>query len=204
MPDFLFEQTSGYQKVVGVDEAGCGPWAGPVVASAVIFFEYNEKPWSKLNDSKKLSKKKRELLYYSLTNSSQLTYGVGIASVEEIDMLNIAKATCLAMQRAIIALPEKPNYILIDGIRKPQINIPFELIVKGDSKSLSIAAASIIAKVTRDQIMDDISKSYPEYGWSKNAGYGTSFHEQALKRLGVTPHHRKSFAPIRKLIEETA
>ena len=204
MPDFSFEQNCGYEKIAGIDEAGCGPWAGPVVASAVIFYEYNEKIWSNLDDSKKLSKAKRESLYDNITNSSQLAYGVGIASVEEIDSLNIAKATCLAMERALSSLNEKPDYVLVDGIRKPQINIPLELIIKGDSRSFSIAAASIVAKVTRDRIMDKIGETYPEYGWSKNAGYGTSFHQQALKCYGVTPHHRRSFLPIRKLIDEAA
>lgn len=204
MPDFSFEQNCGYEKVAGIDEAGCGPWAGPVVASAVIFYEYNENVWSDLNDSKKLSKAKRELLYDSITNSSQVAYGVGIASVEEIDGLNIARATCLAMERAVSSLTVNPDYVLVDGIRRPQIDIPLELIIKGDGRSFSIAAASIVAKVTRDRIMDEIGKTYYEYGWSKNAGYGTSFHQQALKCYGVTPHHRKSFLPIRKLIDEAA
>jgi ribonuclease HII len=204
MPDFSFEQNCPYGRVAGVDEAGCGPWAGPVVASAVTFFEYDEKLWMNLNDSKRLSKAKREQCYDDLTNSKSLIYGVGVASVQEIDQLNIAKATCLAMERAISALCKKPDYVLVDGIRKPQIDIPVKLIVKGDSISLSIAAASIIAKVTRDRIMAEIGEVHPEYGWSKNAGYGTSFHQNALKCCGVTPHHRVSFAPIRKLLDEVA
>lgn len=203
-PDFAFEKKCDFKKVAGVDEAGCGPWAGPVVAASVIFHEYDENLWTDLNDSKKLSKSKREELYKKLTESKQLSYGIGIASVEEIDFTNIAKATVLAMKRAVMALPIRPEYLLIDGIRKPEIDIPFELIVKGDSKSLSIAAASIIAKVTRDEMMDQISKLHPEYGWTKNAGYGTALHQKALEEFGVTIHHRKSFAPIRKLIEVAA
>ncbi|MCX7343718.1 MAG: ribonuclease HII [Proteobacteria bacterium] len=204
MPDFSFEQNCHYERVAGVDEAGCGPWAGPVVASAVTFFEYDEKLWMNLNDSKKLSKTRREQCYDDITNSKKLNYSVGMASVQEIDQLNIAKATCLAMERAILALCEKPDYVLIDGIRKPQIDIPVKLIIKGDSISLSIAAASIVAKVTRDRMMTEIGEMHPEYGWAKNAGYGTSFHQQALQCYGVTSHHRASFAPIRKLLDEAA
>ena len=204
MPDFCLERECQYQKVAGIDEAGCGPWAGPVVAASVIFFEYNEALWQGLNDSKKLSKIKREQYYAQLTSSTQLAYGVGITSVDEIDELNIANATCLAMERAVSALPIEPEFALIDGIRKPKINIPLSLVVKGDSLSLSIAAASIIAKVTRDQIMTSLGEEYPEYGWCQNAGYGTALHQHALKCYGVTPHHRKSFAPIRQLLNEAA
>ncbi len=204
MPDFSFEQKIGSQKVSGIDEAGCGPWAGPVIAAAVIFFEYNQQLWSNLNDSKKLTVKKREQCFEVLTNSASLVYGIGMASVEEIDSLNIANATRLSMERAISALPIQPDHVLIDGIRKPSINIPLTMIVKGDSLCLSIAAASIIAKVTRDRIMTDLAKNYPMYYWSRNAGYGTALHQEALKNHGVTPHHRKSFAPIRVLLGEAA
>jgi len=204
MPDFCLEKNCKYTKIAGIDEAGCGPWAGPVVAASVIFFEHNEELWNDLNDSKKLSKIKREQCYVKLVNSPQLVYGVGIATVTEIDTLNIAKATCLAMERAMLALPEKPEYALVDGIREPKINTPLKLVIKGDSISLSIAAASIIAKVTRDSIMAEIGEKYPEYGWSKNAGYGTALHQHALKCYGVTPYHRTSFSPIRKLINEAA
>ncbi|MEI7494089.1 MAG: ribonuclease HII [Alphaproteobacteria bacterium] len=204
MPDFSFEQKIISQKVAGVDEAGCGPWAGPVVAAAVMFFEYNQGLWAGLNDSKKLTTKKREQCFEMLTNSTSLVYGIGSASVEEIDNLNIGNATRLSVERAIAALPIQPEHVLIDGIRKPTINIPFTMIVKGDSLSLSISAASIIAKVTRDRIMTELSKKYPVYCWSKNAGYGTSIHQDALRNYGVTPHHRKSFAPIRALLGEAA
>lgn len=204
MPDFSFEKKLAPKKIVGVDEAGCGPWAGPVVAAAVMFFEYNDDIWSKLDDSKKLTMQKRQECFLLLTNSSSLIYGIGFSSVEEIDALNIANATCLAMKRALESLSIQPEHALIDGIRKPQINIPCTMITKGDGISLSIAAASIIAKVTRDQVMSDLEKKYPEYCWSKNAGYGTALHQEALKKYGITPHHRKSFAPIRALLSEVA
>jgi ribonuclease HII len=204
MPDFSFEETYSSKKVAGLDEAGCGPWAGPVVAAAVMFFEYNQETWNALNDSKKLSLKKRQECFELLINSSTLVYGIGISSVEEIDTLNIANATCLAMKRSLESLSMRPDHVLIDGNRKPSIDIPFTMIIKGDSLSLSISAASIIAKVTRDQRMHDLEKDYPEYYWSRNAGYGTALHQKALKKHGVTPHHRRSFAPIRALLGEVA
>jgi ribonuclease HII len=204
MPDFSFEQKIESQKVAGVDEAGCGPWAGPVIAAAVMFFEYNQQLWGNINDSKKLTAQKREHCFEVLTNSASLVYGIGSASVEEIDSLNIGNATRLSVERAIAALPIQPEHVLIDGVRKPSINIPLTMIVKGDSLCLSIAAASIIAKVTRDRIMTDLAKNYPMYYWSRNAGYGTALHQEALKNYGVTPHHRKSFAPIRALLGEAA
>lgn len=204
MPDFSFEKNLSSKKVAGLDEAGCGPWAGPVVAAAVVFFEYNQEVWNTLNDSKKLTLKKRQQCFELLTNSSSLAYGVGISSVEEIDALNIANATCLAMKRALESLSTRPDHVLIDGNRKPPIDIPFTMIIKGDSLSLSISAASIIAKVTRDRIMHGLGKDYPEYYWSRNAGYGTVLHQEALKNYGVTPHHRRSFAPVRALLGEVA
>lgn len=204
MPDFFFEKKFHLKKIAGVDEAGCGPWAGPVIASAVIFSEYDQVFWANLNDSKKLSSQKRQEYFEMLTHSSSIIFGIGSASVEEIDELNIANATRLAMKRAIEDLSVPPEHVLIDGVRAPSINIPFTMITKGDSLSLSIAAASIIAKVTRDQIMRDLSKDYPMYCWSKNAGYGTALHREALKKYGLTPHHRKSFAPIRALLGKAA
>ncbi len=203
-PDFRLERECQHLSVAGIDEAGCGPWAGPVVAAAVVFFEHDEAAWQDLNDSKKLVRTKRDQCYAQLTSSAQLVYGVGSASVAEIDTLNIARATCLAMERAVLALPMQPEYALIDGIRKPKINLPLSLVVKGDSLSLSIAAASIIAKVTRDRIMTEIGAKYPEYGWENNAGYGTALHRHALNCYGVTLHHRRSFAPIRQLLNEAA
>lgn len=204
MPDFSYEKKLCLKKVAGVDEVGCGPWAGPVVASAVIFFEYDQTSWTSLNDSKKLTPQKRQKCFEMLMNSRSLIYGIGSASVEEIDEFNIANATRLAMKRAIKDLSIQPEHILIDGIREPSINIPFSMITKGDGLSLSIAAASIIAKVTRDKLMSDLAKDYPMYHWSKNAGYGTVLHQEALKEYGLTPHHRKSFAPIRALLRKVA
>ncbi len=204
MPDFSFEQKTQSQKVAGVDEAGCGPWAGPVIAAAVLFLKHDQSLWVALDDSKKLTALKRDKCFEALTNSSQLVYGIGSASVDEIDEINIGKATRLAMERAIANLPTEPEHVLIDGIRKPSISMPATMIVKGDRLSLSIAAASIIAKVTRDKIMQELGKDYPMYHWSRNAGYGTALHQDALKNHGITPHHRKSFAPIKALLGEAA
>ncbi len=199
-PDFSLEKRSPFEKIAGIDEAGCGPWAGPVVAASVIFLKYDEHQWSTINDSKKLSAKKREQCYEALVSSTDVVYSIGIANAQEIDQFNIARATCLAMEKAVEGLSSIPDYLLIDGIRKPPINIPSSTVIKGDSQSISIAAASIIAKVTRDKIMYDLSIEYPNYYWHKNAGYGTAQHQAALESHGITPHHRKSFAPIRALL----
>ncbi len=181
--------------IAGVDEVGRGPLAGVVVAAAVIFENENELP-SGINDSKKLSGSKRENLYDAIIKTSH--YGIGMASVEEIDKINILNASKLAMIRAVSNLPVKPHYILVDGNQPPDFNNLSKdkiiAIVKGDSKSISIAAASIIAKVTRDRLMTEISKDYPQYNWQKNAGYGTKEHLSAIKQYGITIHHRKSFS----------
>lgn len=202
MPDFSFElEHSG--RVCGVDEAGRGPWAGPVVAGAVIL---NQTTLSSalmvgLDDSKKLSAAKREVLYERLLSAPGVIWGVGSASVEEIDAHNILQATFLAMRRAVKDLGTTPDFALIDGNRVPP-GLPCEAraVVKGDSLSLSIAAASIIAKVTRDHLMVKLDVEFPGYGWANNAGYGTRQHQEAISRLGITAHHRKSFAPIRKIL----
>lgn len=192
MPDISLElQYSG--RIAGVDEAGRGPWAGPVVAGAVIL-NYNDIP-DGINDSKKLSAARRDALFESIIATASV--GIGIASVEEIDQLNILAATKLAMQRAVAALPHQPDRILVDGNQPPRFACPVDAIVKGDSKSLSIAAASIIAKVTRDRMMAALAQEFPVYGWEKNAGYGTALHQAGIKQHGITPHHRKSFAPIK-------
>lgn len=197
MPDFSFEQEVP-TPVAGIDEAGRGPWAGPVVAAAVILDPHNFP--AGLNDSKKLSARKRESLFNELQNCAQI--GVGLASVEEIDNINILQATFLAMQRAVDNLPAKPAFLLVDGNQKPPIDLPLKTITKGDSRSFSIAAASIIAKNHRDSLMRELAKTYPDYGWEKNAGYGTAQHRDALNLVGVTPHHRRSFAPIRKILTQ--
>ena len=198
MPDFSIEdQYPG--PVAGIDEAGRGPWAGPVVAAAVVLDRDNLPDG--LNDSKQLSQKKRELLFDLIRQSAQ--FGVGIGSVAEIDRINIARANDLAMERAVAALPCQPEFLLIDGRWVPRgLTLPARAVIKGDSLSLSIAAASIIAKVTRDRIMADLAQAHPGYGWETNQGYGTRAHAEALKSLGVTPHHRVSFKPIHNMLYE--
>ena len=196
MPDFTFEHTCT-PPVAGVDEAGRGPWAGPVVAAAVILPTGVLDPYllTRLDDSKKLKKGVREDLLAALEPVADI--GVGVASPTEIDDINILQATMLAMQRAIDGLSKTPVSVLVDGNRAPSIAAEVTTIVKGDSLSLSIAAASIVAKVTRDRMMTVLAEQYPGYGWERNAGYGTKEHKEALARLGVTPAHRQSFAPIR-------
>ena len=179
---------------VGIDEAGRGPLAGPVVAAAVVL----KKTITGLRDSKKLSKKKREELYQIIMQHSFV--GIGIASKEEIDCINILQASMLAMERAYQDLQQEADLILVDGIQKPLIkNVKIEAIVRGDSLISCISAASIIAKVERDKIMDQLDKEFPMYLWKKNAGYGTKEHLLAIHQFGASPHHRKSFAPIKFL-----
>jgi ribonuclease HII len=202
-PSFEFEnQYRG--AVAGVDEAGCGPWAGPVVAAAVIIDQslYPEIFLKRIDDSKKLNRKNREDLYKEIICHPSITYHIGISTIEEIDQFNIWGATQLAMVKAIHGLTSKPMQLLVDGKRKPNVDYPVELIVKGDQKSFSIATASILAKVKRDEIMGELHREYPDFGWDKNAGYGTAEHQRALKHVGITPYHRKSFAPIRSIISQ--
>ena len=199
MPDFQLEDES-LKPVAGFDEAGRGPWAGPVVASAVIL-PRDAMPvplLTKLDDSKKVRKTARETLFAELRAVAEI--GIGIASPAEIDEFNILQASMLAMQRAAEELNIKPASALVDGNHAPDIPYAVKTIVKGDGRSLSIAAASIVAKVTRDRIMADLSKKYPGYGWESNAGYGTKEHYNALLQLGATPEHRQSFTPIRNLL----
>lgn len=201
MADFKFEkQHKGY--VAGIDEAGRGPLAGPVVAAALIFKKTSElkKDFFDINDSKKLSVKKREY-YFSLLKSSPeiIDYGVGIASVEEIDKYNILQATYLAMHRATSHLKLTPQHILVDGNKSPKFICQSTPIVKGDQLSLSIAAASILAKTTRDHLMQDLSTEYPYYKWEKNMGYGTAEHLKAINEYGISPYHRLSFAPVKNM-----
>lgn len=199
MPDFdleriLIERYGG--PVAGVDEVGRGPWAGPVLAAAVILKP--EAPGdllSALNDSKKLTAKRREALALAIPDCAWI--GVGAASVREIDRMNILAASHLAMRRAVARLPRAPAACLVDGNRLPRLPCPAEAVVKGDSRSLSIAAASIVAKVLRDRLMARLAVRYPAYFWQNNAGYGTRAHQEGLAEAGVTAHHRRSFAPIR-------
>ncbi len=197
MPDFSFEDQHDC-LVAGVDEAGRGPWAGPVVAAAVILDRSNFPDG--LDDSKKLSGRNRAVLFAQLQERAII--GVGQASVDEIDDINILQATMLAMVRAIDNLPTIPGHILVDGNKIPKIEISCEAIIKGDARSFSIAAASIIAKKTRDDIMADLAKTWPDYGWERNAGYGTALHQKGLNLVGISPHHRKSYAPIRKIMTQ--
>ncbi|MEQ8379335.1 ribonuclease HII [Parvibaculum sp.] len=199
LPDYALETQAGAPSrlVCGVDEAGRGPLAGPVVAAAVII-DISNCP-DGLNDSKKLDAARREDLLAQLEFCAEI--GVGIASVEEIDSLNILQATMLAMTRAVASLPRAPHIALIDGNRcPPGLSCDARAVIGGDALALSIAAASIAAKVTRDQLMRDLSAAHPGYGFERHMGYGTPEHLDALSRLGATPAHRRSFAPIRNIL----
>ena len=193
--DELFSQ--GIVSVCGVDEAGRGPLAGPVCAAAVILPPYLEIPG--LNDSKKLSdKRRRELM--PVIKEQAIAYGIGMASHEEIDEINILQATFLAMERALAQLEGKVNFALIDGNREKDFGLPVMTVVKGDSRSANIAAASILAKVTRDDLMDLMAKDYPQYGFEIHKGYGTKAHYEALRTYGPSPIHRMTF--LRKFYGE--
>ncbi len=183
--------------IAGVDEAGRGPLAGPVVAAAVILDDL--KPIAGLADSKKLTALKRERLYDEI-RAKALCCSIAEATVEEIDELNILQATMLAMRRAVEGLRLKPTKVLVDGNRLPVLDVLAEAIVKGDSKVQAISAASILAKVTRDRWCEQIDHEYPAYGFAKHKGYGTEAHMQALKTHGATPWHRKSFAPVAEVL----
>lgn len=203
MPDFSLERACDRQPVAGIDEAGRGPWAGPVVAAAVILDDRTlpSELASHIDDSKLLTAAARAELFALLPMYALI--GVGQSSVAEIDRLNILRATFLAMTRAVERLPVKPAMALVDGNRAPSLPCPVRTIIGGDGLSLSIAAASIIAKVTRDRFMTELARVHPGYGWERNAGYGTAGHKQGLVRLGITPHHRRSFRPISELIHLT-
>ncbi len=203
MPDFSLEESLGLSTsavIIGVDEVGRGPLAGPVTAAAV--FVNRQKITldlsTKIDDSKKIPQKKRATISKQIERMAII--GMGWASSGEIDQLNILEATMIAMQRAVLSLRKQiifdPDYILIDGNKVPSFDFPSKAIVRGDEKSLSIAAASIVAKSKRDAFMTSLSKLYPCYGWEKNAGYGTREHLVAIERNGITAHHRRSFKPI--------
>ena len=185
---------AGYSCVCGIDEAGRGPLAGPVVAAAVVLPPGYALPG--LTDSKQLSAAKREKLYEALLQEPDVRKCIAHASVEEIDSLNILRATHLAMRRAAEGLLPQPDFCLIDGLPVPGFPIPSRALVKGDARCLSIAAASVLAKVARDHAMQELHRLYPQYGWDHNAGYGTREHMLALREYGITPHHRRSFAPV--------
>ncbi len=205
-PDYFFERQAVKKfngLVAGVDEAGRGPWAGPVAAAAVVFLDEAQVP-AGLNDSKKLTEDKRERLYDELREGEalgQVIIGVGIAGIERIDRDNILAASLWSMSEAVKGLRLQPACCLIDGNRLPALPMAGEPLVKGDGRSLSIAAASIIAKVTRDRLMRRLDDAFPHYKWAANKGYGTRDHRDALARHGVSPHHRRSFQPVRVLLE---
>lgn len=180
----------GYKLICGVDEAGRGPLAGPVCAAAVILPADIEIPG--LNDSKKLTDKRRRELF-PIIKDCAIAYGIAFADEKEIDEINILQATFRAMERAVCQLAQKPDFVLVDGNKLPQLDIPAEAVVQGDSRSASIAAASILAKVTRDDVMLELAQTYPEYGFDIHKGYGTKAHYEALRNHGACPAHRQSF-----------
>jgi len=202
MPSFRFElRCEG--RVAGIDEAGRGPLAGPVYAAAAVIDRERapRKLLRMIDDSKKLTLEQREEAYEAMIASGVVQFAVAEASVEEIDRINILQATYLAMRRAVQALTEQPEVVLVDGNRAPpQLGCRAETIVGGDAHSYSIAAASIFAKVTRDRYMHALALTYPGYGWETNRGYGSQQHLEALSLLGPTPHHRRSFAPVTRLV----
>ena len=197
-PDFSLEKESGFDLVAGVDEAGRGPLCGPVIAAAVIFPSYEIDIPVIIRDSKQMTHNMRAIAYEWITRNT--IWACAECSPKEIDELNILYASMLAMQRAVKKLSSTPQFCLIDGNRLPK-DLIGKPIVKGDSKSLSIAAASIIAKETRDKIMRDLAKQYPEYEWEKNAGYPTASHLQAIDKYGINQYYRKSFRPIKERIK---
>ena len=199
-PDLSLEDAAG-GRVAGVDEAGRGPWAGPVVAAAVVFSAGSPPPHLRamITDSKLLTAEHRAALQPAIL--AHANTAVGLASVAEIDSMNILQATLLAMRRAVARLTHMPDLALVDGNRAPSLPCPVRTVVGGDRLSLSIAAASIVAKVARDRLMARLALDHPGYGWERNAGYGTAEHRAGLARLGPCLHHRRSFRPIRDLLE---
>jgi len=205
LPDFSIEQSFN-QNVIGIDEVGRGPLAGPVISCAFIFFDtsINLKDLFFIDDSKKLTLKKRHLAIkkiIDLKNNKKINFKLGMASVKEIDQHNILEATKISMKRAVKKLELSPTQLIIDGNIDLELNdFPSKGIIKGDQKSFSIAAASIIAKIYRDRYMQFLSFLFPDYDWSNNAGYGTKKHIEQIYKKGITIHHRKSFQPIKSLI----
>ncbi|MEE1265013.1 MAG: ribonuclease HII [Akkermansia sp.] len=197
MREELAAHSEGYARVCGIDEAGRGPLAGPVVAAAVILPPGYSLPG--LNDSKKLTAKKRGVLYTALMEDDAVQKCIAQATVQEIDELNILRATHLAMRRAAEGLPGGADFCLIDGLPVPGFPLPSRSIVKGDARCLSIAAASILAKVWRDHYMNELDRQFPAYGFARHAGYGTKAHMQAIHEHGITIHHRRTFAPVTQL-----
>jgi ribonuclease HII len=200
VPDLSYELAliaRGFDRVAGVDEAGRGPLAGPVVAAAVILPKKFSCEW--LDDSKKMPKKRREIVYEKLVGDEAVVWAVGVVDAGEIDALNILRATHVAMGEAIDGLGVRPDMALVDGLRVKGLSVEHEALVKGDGKSLSIAAASVIAKVTRDRMMERMDEEFPEYGFIRNQGYGTKEHLEALKKYGPCRYHRRSFESVSQL-----
>jgi len=196
--------SAGYSNVCGIDEVGRGCWAGPIVAGAVIFgakVNITAKELWQINDSKKITPKKREQLAEFIIHNAK-HWGIGFVVSKELDKIGLSKANALAMERAVQNLGNKPDFCLIDGnvIRKSPVIGLFKNIIKGDTISISIAAASIIAKVFRDKLMSSVDEQYPEYGFMKHKGYGTNMHRKSILKNGILPIHRKSFAPIKELL----
>jgi ribonuclease HII len=189
---------SGYYSIAGIDEAGRGPLAGPVVAAACIL--PTGYLLARLNDSKLLTAAQREDLFLQITTDIRIIFGIGIISTERIDEINILRATFEAMQASVLNLAARPDYLLIDGNRMPSFDLPAKAIVRGDAISISIAAASIIAKVTRDRIMVQEAARWPQYGFDQHKGYGTPHHLEAILRWGPCPLHRKTFEPIKSFL----
>lgn len=197
VPDFSIELNCGEKIIAGVDEAGRGPLCGPVVAGAVIFKKYDFDNMPLITDSKQMTEKQRQIAYDWITNNPDIVWAVGQCSAQEIDELNILRASLTAMQRAVAGLCVSPEYCLVDGNKMPD-NMAGKTVVHGDAVSMSIAAASIIAKQTRDAIMSDLSKQFPQYGWDKNAGYPTQQHLQAIDKYGINEHYRKTYRPVKE------
>ena len=201
IPDFRIEKNCGHKIIAGVDEAGRGPLCGPVVAAAVIFPNFEIEIPVVIRDSKQMSANQRAIAYDWITKNT--IWAIGQCSANEIDELNILWASMRAMERAVSGLNTKPEYCLIDGNRIPS-KIKGVAVVRGDATSLSIAAASIVAKETRDKIMRELAKEFPQYAWDKNAGYPTKQHLNAIEKYGINEHYRKSFGPVKQRIEQNA
>jgi len=203
VPDFSIEKNCGKEIVAGLDEAGRGPLCGPVVAAAVVFKKYDFDDMPLISDSKQMTEKQRNIAYDWIVNNPNIFWAVAQCSASEIDELNILQASLTAMARAVNALNIDVEYCLVDGNKMPKGLIGV-CVVKGDAKSLSVAAASILAKVTRDKIMRELALQYPQYNWNKNSGYPTQEHLQAIEKYGINEHYRKTFRPVKERIEKNA
>ncbi|MCQ2562551.1 MAG: ribonuclease HII [Alphaproteobacteria bacterium] len=197
--NFDIEKSLNYSLIAGCDEVGRGPLCGPVIAAAVVFLKYDFDDMPFITDSKKMTNIQRDNAYKWLTNNDYVLWAIGSCSPKEIDEINILQASLLAMTRAVNNLSQKPDFCLIDGNKMPK-NIIGRSIVHGDIKSLSIAAASVIAKQTRDELMKNLAKQFPQYNWDKNVGYPTKEHLQAIEKYGINEHYRKTFRPVKERI----